>query len=102
MAKPDYKDPYYWVSILAPPLIFSFGFLIATFYGVSMGISDGVDNSIRKIEASAFAETITKQALEGANKFVRETDILGEMTKQVSGSFGQFKDFKVFTGGKAP
>lgn len=80
---PDYKNPYYWASILAPPIIICFGVVFAATIGVKEGVKRGVYESMRDIEESGFIETCTKQLLNGANKYIRETDFIGQLSNQI-------------------
>ncbi len=91
-SKPDYHNPYYWLSILAPPIVLSVGFLFATYFGVSYGF----ENSVKRIEEQKVLENMAKQVMEGANKYVKDADIIKEWTQQCTSSWRDFSDFKMF------
>lgn len=80
---PDYKSGYYWASILAPPIIICFGVVIAATMGVKEGVKRGVQESMKEIEESGFIELCTRQCLNGANKYIRETDFIGQLSNQI-------------------
>ncbi len=83
MTTPNYRDPYYWTSLLAPPLVLSFGIIFATTYGVSFGVQHGINSSLKELRTSEMLQDLTRHALGGATKYIHEVDIVKEITKQV-------------------